>query len=205
MNDERDGAASLRNDGAASVRSVRLQADRDLEAPSFRAAAVGALATAAVSTAGDYLWANVLPHGQPIYWFAHAIVLFVTVGVCLGLPSRKPMTGAFGAVAVGCAATVGFYFLQPVMGYSAMFPLFVGLWIALGVLTVRVVQGRKRPGEILARSALAAIGSGVGFYAISGIWMPFNPHGLDYVRHFIFWTVAYFPGFAALLVNRNKT
>jgi len=27
---------------------------------------------------GDYLWRNVLPHGRPAYWFAHAIVLFST-------------------------------------------------------------------------------------------------------------------------------
>jgi hypothetical protein len=48
---------------------------------------------------------------------------------------------------------------------------------------------------------LAAIGSGLGFYAISGIWMPFNPHGWDYARHFIYWTIAYLPGFAALLTR----
>src|SRR6266446_5346035 len=117
----------------------------------FRAAVAGALITAAVSTLGDYLWANVLPHGRPIYWFAHAIVLFLTVGFFLGWPSGKPLSGALGAAA--------------------------------------------------ARSALAAIGSGLGFYAISGIWMPFHPHGWDYARHFIYWTIAYLPGFAALLIR----
>src|SRR5437016_6006110 len=76
---------------------------------------VGALVTAAVSTLGDYLWANVLPHRQPIYWFAHAIVLFLTVGFCLGWPSRKPLSGAIGAAVIGCVATAGFYFLQPLM------------------------------------------------------------------------------------------
>jgi len=165
---------------------------------------VGAVATAAVSTAGDYLWANVLPHGQPIYWFAHAIVLFLTVGFCLGLPSRKPLTGALGAAAIGCAATLGFYFLRPLMGYSAMFVLFFALWIALGVLTLRFLQRRERASEILVRSALAAIGSGLGFYAISGIWMPFNPHGWDYARHFVYWTLAYVPGFAALLLRAGS-
>ena len=167
----------------------------------IRAVIVGAVATAAVSTAGDYLWANVLPHGQPIYWFAHAIVLFLTVGFCLGLPSRKPLTGALGAAAIGCAATLGFYFLRPLIGYSAMFVLFFALWIALGVLTLQFLQRRERASEILVRSALAAIGSGLGFYAISGIWMPFNPHGWDYARHFVYWTLAYFPGFAALLLH----
>jgi hypothetical protein len=162
---------------------------------------LGAIVTAAVSTAGDYLWANVLPHRQPIYWFAHAIVLFLAVGFCLGLPSRQPLKGALGAAAIGCAATLGFYFLQPLIGYSALFVLFVVLWLALGVLTGRFLQRRERVSEILGRSTLAAIGSGLAFYTISGIWMPFNPHGWDYARHFIYWTIAYLPGFAALLMR----
>ena len=170
-----------------------------------KAAIVGALVTAAVSTGGDYLWANVLPHGQPTYWFAHAVVLFLTVGACLGLPSRKPLLGALGAAAIGCAATLGFYLLQPLIGYSALFVLFVGLWLALGVLTGRFLQRRERASEIVVRSAIAAVGSGLGFYAISGIWMPFHPHGWDYARHFAYWTIAYLPGFAALLVHPDRT
>lgn len=165
-------------------------------------AVVGALATAAVSTFGDYLWANVLPHGQPIYWFAHAVLLFLTVGVCLGWPSRKPLTGAVGAAAIGALATAGFYVLQPFMGYSAMFALFVAVWLGLGLLTGRVLQ-RVNMRDVLVRSALAAGGSGLAFYAISGIWMPFDPRGWDYARHFVYWTFAYLPGFAALLVRRT--
>jgi hypothetical protein len=173
-------------------------------ANSLTAAVVGALVTAAVSTLGDYLWKNVLPHGLPVYWFAHAIVLFSTVGFCLGLPSKKPLAGALGAVAIGCLATAGFYFLQPLMGYAAMFPLFFALWLGLGVLAGRVLQRRDSVNAIVVRSLLAAAGSGLGFYVISGIWMPFNPKGLDYVKHFMFWTFAYLPGFAALLVGRRQ-
>jgi hypothetical protein len=29
-----------------------------------------------------------------LIWFAHAIVLFLTIGACLGLPSRRPLAGA---------------------------------------------------------------------------------------------------------------
>jgi hypothetical protein len=170
----------------------------------MREALVGAVVTAAVSTLGDYLWANVLPHGQPVYWFAHAIVLFATVGFCLGLPSRKPMAGAVGAAAIGCVATAGFYFLQPLMGYSAMFVLFVALWAGLGLFAGRVLQRRDQMGAVLARSAIAAVGSGLGFYAISGIWMPFNPHGWDYAKHIVYWTLAYLPAFAALLARASS-
>jgi len=171
-------------------------------ATTLRAAIIGAVVTAAVSTLGDYLWKNVLPHGLPFYWFAHAIILFSTVGVCLGLPSNRPLAGALGAVAIGCLATAGFYFLQPLMGYAAMFPLFFALWFGLGLLAGRVLQ-RDSMNAIVARSLLAAAGSGLGFYAISGIWMPFNPQGMDYVKHFVYWTIAYLPGFAALLLRRR--
>jgi hypothetical protein len=111
------------------------------------------------------------------------------------------MTGALGAIAIGCMATAGFYFLQPLMGYSAMFLLFVLMWVGLGVLTGRVLQRRDDLKAILVRSALAAVGSGLGFYVISGIWMPFNPQGWDYAKHFLYWTLAYLPGFAALLTS----
>jgi hypothetical protein len=162
----------------------------------------GVLATAAVSTAGDYLWANVLPHGQPVYWFAHAVVLFLTVGFWLGRPSGRAIIGAIGGAAVGCAATAGYWALQPVIGYLAIFAMFVGLWVGLGLLTGRVLQQAGSMPEVLVRSALAATGSGLAFYAISGIWRPFEPHGWDYARHFAYWTLAYMPGFAALLLRR---
>src|SRR4051794_8780962 len=110
-------------------------AERTDLARSLTAALFAALITATVSTAGDYLWANVLPHRQLIYWFAHAMVLFMTIGFCLGLPSGDAVKGAFGAAAIGCVATTGFYFLQPLIGYSALFPLFAGVWAGLGVLT----------------------------------------------------------------------
>jgi hypothetical protein len=171
---------------------------------SIAAIAVGALVTAAVSTVGDYLWANALPHGEPIYWFAHGALLFVVVGGCLGLAARKPVAGAIGGAAIGVAATGGFYLLRPVIGYSALFVLFVGLWVGLGLLNGRVLQGRDSLRVVLIRSVLAAIGSGLGFYAISGIWFPFNPHGWDYARHFVSWTIAYLPGFAALLLRQRR-
>jgi hypothetical protein len=135
----------------------------------MRTAVISAVVTAAVSTVGDYLWANVLPHGPQVYWFAHAIILFLTIGACLGLPSRRPLAGAAGAVVIGCLATAGFWVLRPIVGYAgSLFLLFTLLWVALGVLTGRVLQRRDNIGAVLVRSALAAVGSGLAFYAISG-------------------------------------
>src|SRR5437762_4866153 len=168
------------------------------------AALVGAIVTAAVSTLGDYLWANVLPHHIPIYGLAHGLILFLTVGLCLGLPARRPIAGAIGGAVVGLSSAGLFYVLQPFIGYSALFVLFVALWIELGLLTGRVLQRRDSMRVVLIRSVLAAVGSGIGFYAISGIWFPFNPKGWDYAKHFAYWTIAYLPGFAALLVGRQN-
>jgi hypothetical protein len=64
-------------------------------------------------------------------------------------------------------------------------------------------QQRDSIRDVLVRSTLAATGSGLGFYAISGIWFPFDPHGWDYARHFVSWTIAYLPGFAALLYEKR--
>jgi hypothetical protein len=164
-------------------------------------AILAAIVTAAVSTLGDYLWANVLPHHRPLYGLAHGALLFLTVGFSLGIAARKPMAGAAGGALIGFSAAAGFYLLRPFIGYSGMFVMFVGLCVALGLLNGRVLQPRDTMRVVIVRSTLAAIGSGLGFYAISGIWFPFDPHGWDYAVHFACWTAAYLPGFAALLVT----
>src|SRR5438552_18426554 len=92
-------------------------------------AATGAVVTAAVSTLGDYLWANVLPHHRPLYGLAHGTLLFLTVGWCLGIAARRPMIGAAGGAAIGFSAAAGFYLLQAVIGYTGLFVMFVGPWI----------------------------------------------------------------------------
>jgi hypothetical protein len=165
------------------------------------AAIAGALLTAAVSTLGDYLWANVIPHRVAAYGLAHGLILFLTVGVCLGLPARKPFAGAIGGAVIGLTSAALFYVIQPAIGYAtAMFVLFFALWFGLGVLTGRILQHRDSIPVVLVRSVIAAVGSGLSFYAISGIWFPFNPHGWDYAVHFVYWTIAYLPGFTALLI-----
>jgi hypothetical protein len=82
-----------------------------------------------------------------------------------------------------------------------MFVVWAFVWLALAILAGRILR-RANPmtwNEVFGRGVFAAISSGVAFYLISGIWRPFNPHGWDYVRHFLSWTVAYLPGFTALI------
>src|SRR5262249_54567793 len=138
------------------------------------------------------------------YGFAHGLILFLTVGFCLGRPAGKPFAGAIGGAVVGLSSTGFFYLLQPFIGYSALFVLFVALWIELGLLAGRILQQRDSMRTVLLRSVAAAVGSGLGFYAISGIWFPFNPKGWDYATHFVYWTMAYLPGFLALLARPGR-
>ena len=163
----------------------------------------GALAIAAVSTLGDYLWANFLPHHRSIYGLTHGTLLFLAVGLYLGMRAHKAAIGAIGGGLLGFLAAGSFYVLRPVLGYAGMFLMYIGVWVGLGLLNGRVLQPSRAPlGEVLIRSIVAAIGTGIAFYAISGIWFPFHPHGWDYAVHFAAWTVAYFPAFAALLLKR---
>jgi len=83
--------------------------------------------------------------------------------------------------------------------------LWMALWAAFGFLIGRGLGGPpSRTGEALARGGLAAIGSGLAFYLISGIWSRPPPGGPDYAYHFLCWTVAFLPGFLALLVRRQE-
>jgi hypothetical protein len=167
----------------------------------LRPAAIGSLVTAAVSTFGDYMWAHVITRHGPTFGIAHGIILFLTVGACLGVPSGKVLRGALGAALAGCIAAGSFYVLQPLIGYwTAMFVLWFGLWLMIGVLTIRGLQGRSATAAVIARSVAAAAGSGLAFYLISGIWAPNNPRGWGYVVHFASWTFAYLPAFVSLLV-----
>src|SRR5947207_5780177 len=115
-------------------------------------AILAAIVTAAVSTLGDYLWANVLPHHRPLYGLAHGALLFLTVGWCLGIAARRPMIGAAGGAAIGFSAAAGFYLLQPFIGYTGLFVMFIGLWIALGLLNGRVLQTRDTMRVVIVRS-----------------------------------------------------
>src|ERR671922_2435373 len=131
----------------------------------LRSAVTGALVTAAASTLGDYLWANVLPHHRPIYGLAHGALLFLTVGACLGMSAGRVMAGATGGAVIGFSAAAGFYLLRPLLGYSGLFVMYVALWVALGMLSGRVLSHRDTIGMVVARSVLAAAGSGFAFWA----------------------------------------
>jgi hypothetical protein len=166
-------------------------------------AIIGALAIAAVSTAGDFIWATWIPRHRMPYGLAHGTLLLACVGLCLGAFAGRAAAGAIGGALIGLLAAGSFYVLAPVAGYSVMFFVWFALWIALAAFDGRVLRRRAGLPQIIARGLIAAIASGLAFYAISGIWFPFRPRGWDYVVHFVSWTIAYLPAFLALLLTRE--
>lgn len=166
----------------------------------MRNAIVGALLIAAVSTLGDFAWAGLHLRHRTAYGLAHGTMLFFCMGAYFGSLQNKTLIGALYGAAIGFAAAGSFYVLAPIAGYSVMFVVWAFVWLALAVLVTRVLPAPIAPiAPIVVRGILAMIGSGLGFYLISGIWRPFDPQGWDYAIHFLGWSIAYLPGFLALL------
>lgn len=165
----------------------------------------GSLALAALSTLGDFIWATWITEHRTTYGLIHGTVVFLALGLVLGVVAGRPLPGAIGGAVVGILGAAAFYVLSPFIGFSAMVVAWFGIWLGLaalyGWLRGAMRDGAGRGG--FARGAAAAVASGLAFYLISGIRRPFNPQGLDYAVHFGAWTVAFLPGFAALMLARR--
>ena len=164
----------------------------------------GALVMAAVSTLGDFIWANWIARHRMIFGLTHGTLLFLCMGLYLGAIAKKRATGALAGAFIGLAAAGSFYLLAPLAGYSVMFFVWIALWAALAALHGWLQRERTAMRHAFIRGSAAALLSGLAFYAASGIWRPFNPHGWDYAVHFLSWTVAFLPGFLALMVRRRR-
>jgi len=167
----------------------------------MRNAAIGAILIALASTFGDFVWAGLGLRHRAVFGLSHGALLFLCIGAYVGSLERRAAKGALAGALIGFVAAGSFYVLAPVAGYSVMFFVWAFIWLALAALIGRVLRTTTPWSwrEILTRGTLAMVGSGLGFYLISGIWRPFNPQGWDYAVHFLSWTVAYLPGFLALL------
>ena len=160
--------------------------------------AIGSAVFAAViMTLGDFVWASQLLHHRTAYGLLHGAGLCLALGLALGAPAKRPLTGAIGGLVVGILSAASFYVLAPVMRYSAMLVSWMLLWILLALLD-RMLQRGASVASALIRGVLAAVGSGAAFYAVSGMWNNWNPQTINYVDHFLRWAAAFLPGFLAL-------
>jgi hypothetical protein len=165
----------------------------------------GALAMAAVSTFGDFVWAMWIPRHRPVYGMTHGTLLFLAIGAYLGILARRPLQGAAAGAVLGFAAAGSFYLLAPLAGYVVMLVVWFATWVGLSLMHVRLQGMPHSVSAILMRGVIAALAFTGAFYAISGIWFPFDPAGWDYLWHFGGWTLAFAAGFAPLFIaNRTR-
>jgi len=166
------------------------------------AALLGSLCLAALSTLFDFVWARHLPEHRTAFGLIHGALLFLVLGGFLGVVRGRLWRGALGGAGVGLAAAAGFYAAAPLLGRAAMFVSWMALWVGLAFLDAwALARAPLSARSALARGALAAATSGLAFYAISGIWTRPSPGGPDYPVHFACWTIAFLPGFLALLLS----
>ncbi len=158
---------------------------------------LGALLLAGVSTLGDFIWTHFSLEHRPTYGLIHGTLLCSVIGSYLGLLGKSFARGALGGAVIGFGAAAGFYGLARFAGMAAMFPLWMSLWIGFALLNA----GAAGIKNSLLRGAIAAVASGLAFYAISGIWLDREPGEPNYLHHFLSWTVAFLPGFLALLAR----
>ena len=169
-------------------------------------AVLSSLALAAVMTFGDFAWERFGIQHKVVNGIVHGATMCLALGLALGAPRGQAARGAAAGLGVGVAAAASFYVLAMAMGYSAMFVSWMALWMGFGLLHGRALgEPRTSVPEALVRGAVAAVGSGLAFWAISGIWShPHREGGPDYLRNFGSWTTAFLPGFLALLVRRRS-
>jgi hypothetical protein len=171
--------------------------------PGVRLALGAAVVIAAVSTLVDWIWAAWDVPNRLLVGVIHGTVLFLCVGLMLGVINKRPIAGTLGGAVVGFLAAGSYYLVRPVAGFTAMFIAWVAAWIGLAAVNEVLRSHSSAMRVAVGRGVLAAVASGVAFYFVSGIWRPFNPAGWDYLVHFGAWTLAFLPGFAALLISRE--
>lgn len=105
----------------------------------------------------------------------------------------------------GLVLAAAFYPLARVIGYlGALLVTWTGMWLALALLQRRARGGEGSAREAVLRGTAAALGSGLAFWAVSGMWTR-PAHETGYGLRFAYWTVAFLPGMLALLSKGPRT
>ena len=164
-------------------------------------AILASVALGAASTVGDMLWAGLSVRHRVAYGLLHGAAICLLIGVFVGWRARRPLSGLAAGPIVGLLAAGAFYALAPWLRYYAMFPAWMLFWICFALLQ-KVLQRERGWGPAIARGVIAAVCSGLAFYAISGIWTNPPREGPRYLYNFAAWSVAFLPGFAALFLDR---
>jgi hypothetical protein len=150
------------------------------------------------------LWAGLSLRHRALYGLVHGAEFCLFIGAFVGWRARQIVIGLLAGPVIGVLAAASFYALAPWFRYYAMFPSWMFFWICFAMLQ-KALQRERTWAEAIGRGLLAATLSAAAFYAISGIWTDPPEGGPNYLYNFGAWSVAFFPGFAALFVSAVAT
>ena len=172
--------------------------------PALSAALILGLA----STLADFIWDGWIPSHQMVYGLVHGALLLLLFGLVLGWHSgggKAILRGAAGGLVIGLVAASGFYLLAPLVGIAAMFVSWMAFWLLFGFLHRWLQGNRERLALSALRGVLAALLSGAASYwTIRHLWLQGGAASDGYAFHLAAWTLAYLPGFLALLISKGE-
>jgi hypothetical protein len=161
------------------------------------AAVVASLFLGAVMAFGDYLWAALHIQHRVANGIVHGAAMCLCLGIAIGVHARRPVPAALAGPVIGVIAAGAFYLLAPWLRMAAMFPAWMLFWILFAILQQRLREG-ERPIAAVVRGLVAAVLSGLAFYAISGIWTGPSHDTPNVAFRFAAWSFAFLPGFLVL-------
>lgn len=170
-------------------------------------ALLGSLLLAAVSTFGDWVWAQWIPRGEMVHGVVHGAAIFAVIGLVLGRFIGRPgitLRAVAVQMLIGALVAASFYPLYRWIGVAALVVTWMALWLLTAFHARHLADPRPPPAAAWVRGAVAAMLSGLAFWAISGIWTNPDPNGPNLAWFFLCWTFAFFPGFLALFVGRTR-
>jgi hypothetical protein len=167
----------------------------------IKAVVAASLFLGVVATLGDFVWAYWKVRHTTLYGVIHGAVFCLAIGAAIGVRTGRVVPAAVAGPFVGVLAAAVFYLLVPTLRMAAMFPAWMLFWVCFALLQRQL---REEPmGRAVARGLAAAVLSGVAFYMISGIWTGGSAAAPNYLRNFLSWTFAFFPGFLSLFFTTS--
>jgi hypothetical protein len=166
---------------------------------------IRALVVALVATIGDFIWFEYGVRHTALAGVLHGAGLLLAVGLVLGHAAGRTAQGSLGGVVAGVAGAGAFYAVVGALGYlGGLIAAWAFMWIVLALINAWLRGQTRQVAGWLMRGAAAAVGSGLTFYLVAGIWTDHPEGGRNYLWHLIAWTIAWAPGLLALTVGARS-